>query len=1001
MDTLRPLAVCGLVSSSWLLSRSLPRSFALGGRPIDPSRPSSLTVAERPAHAFTVVLASTAVLLLLASRLLARIRNNPTSSPVAYTALPLEDISSDDTSRSASPSRYQAPSRSGRLGLRLAFVFLVVATCLRFEVARRVVKDIQCAGASYTMMLPLLVAILDLWTVQRHRSSPAREHIGQSMYDVAEQFWGANKFRYVMAAAVLSFSSMAVLHLYGNAGSTYICPAVTGTRHSLPIVHRLSLLLDFAIAYSLHHLLHAHASPTKSSLGRGVGVVGWTCLISSILMCAAGIAYYALESDAREWMVSIPTGFVWAVVELNVLCGALALSACFLIYDSGIMISTTILTFTVTCAIAMEQSWQTLTPFPPAPEGSALIFFCCAILGFMVILLTHAMPDQHRQHQTTPLSGLPILLYGSLLILFIFRCSLWIAHHSTVKYHPIDMLIYDAKAKHDAYLSRASLSRNLPAAVEVYKERYQRHPPPAFDAWYNFARARDALIIDDFDRVYADLLPFWAMSPAEIRERTWMAISNPWNDVAGISIRNGKADISPNVMPTHRWMLDGILEMMSHFSEFLPDMDIGFNLNDECRVAVPYEEIKAKREVGRRGGDLSRRPENAFSSARAGSWKGIPPEPNPARSFREMSFQRTFAEFGSAGCEPSSAARSQFHWDSGRLCTSCSSPHSLGGFLANWTLSGDVCHQPDVANLHGLYLSPAAFKASHELFPVFSQSKVSGYNDILYPSAWNYMDKVKYNPNADNADPPFSRKKKTLFWRGATSEGVSPGSGTWKGMGRQRFVHMANKFKQSNAAQPVLLPYPIAPRRGLYRYTTLTSAELTKHLSVDVHLVDSIARCGGRDCADQAREFAPLVAPSDFQAHWSYKYLLDLDGAGFSGRFLPFLASRSLPFKAALFREWYDSRLTPWLHFVPLDLRGHGFWATLLYFMGIEGRFHGQNVGVPPHEKEAEMIAEKGRRWAGDVLRKQDMEIYFFRLLLEWGRLTDDRRDEIGYDWKA
>ena len=44
-----------------------------------------------------------------------------------------------------------------------------------------------------------------------------------------------------------------------------------------------------------------------------------------------------------------------------------------------------------------------------------------------------------------------------------------------------------------------------------------------------------------------------------------------------------------------------------------------------------------------------------------------------------------------------------------------------------------------------------------------------------------------------------------------------------------------------------------------------------------------------------------------------------------------------------------------------------------------------------------EEIAEVGRVWAEKVLRKEDMEIYMFRLLLEWGRLTDDRRDEIGY----
>merc|ERR1711939_612796 len=44
-----------------------------------------------------------------------------------------------------------------------------------------------------------------------------------------------------------------------------------------------------------------------------------------------------------------------------------------------------------------------------------------------------------------------------------------------------------------------------------------------------------------------------------------------------------------------------------------------------------------------------------------------------------------------------------------------------------------------------------------------------------------------------------------------------------------------------------------------------------------------------------------------------------------------------------------------------------------------------------------ELLAETGREWAGKVLRKEDMEVYFFRLLLEWGRLTDDKRDELGF----
>lgn len=51
---------------------------------------------------------------------------------------------------------------------------------------------------------------------------------------------------------------------------------------------------------------------------------------------------------------------------------------------------------------------------------------------------------------------------------------------------------------------------------------------------------------------------------------------------------------------------------------------------------------------------------------------------------------------------------------------------------------------------------------------------------------------------------------------------------------------------------------------------------------------------------------------------------------------------------------------------------------------------------LPGHDKQGKYIAEAGREWANKVLRKEDMEIYMFRLLLEYGRITDDNRDELG-----
>jgi hypothetical protein len=56
---------------------------------------------------------------------------------------------------------------------------------------------------------------------------------------------------------------------------------------------------------------------------------------------------------------------------------------------------------------------------------------------------------------------------------------------------------------------------------------------------------------------------------------------------------------------------------------------------------------------------------------------------------------------------------------------------------------------------------------------------------------------------------------------------------------------------------------------------------------------------------------------------------------------------------------------------------------------------------MEPREKEAEAIAREGRVWTEKVLRKEDMEIYMFRLLLEWGRLTDERRKDVGFRMDA
>lgn len=504
------------------------------------------------------------------------------------------------------------------------------------------------------------------------------------------------------------------------------------------------------------------------------------------------------------------------------------------------------------------------------------------------------------------------------------------------------------------------------------------------------------MIIDDFDQIHNDLLPFRAIPPKQLREMTHQIATNPFNDIGVITIRNGTPHVQEGIKPTHAWMVSGAAKMIKKFSEHLPDMDIAFNLNDEPRVAVPWEKVSALRDQARgQPAPEENRVIDGWSHDRALGWGPVEPAHQTNETlFTDAAWSNIFDRYVSAVCPPSSEARSQRIWDRHSICISCIRPHSIGQFPVDWSVATDICHQPDLESLHGFILSPASFKVSQDLVPLFSQSTVSGFSDVLYPSPWNYVDKVKYEPSPQYPDPEYGQKANSLFWIGSTSEGVST-HGQWRGMARQRFSHFVNNNTLNKVS--VLLP---TGGNGTYSYQIMDGTAPSEQLGLDatVHLSDPIVRCG--DCREQKKEmFTAGWIP--FQNHWSHRYLFDLDGAGFSGRFIPFLQSHSLPFKSGLLRQWLDSRVTAWRHFVPVDLRLHGMWSTLAYFAGVDANLgsagEGRRVLMEPHDAQGEWIAEEGRKWAEKTLRKEDMEIYFFRLLLEWGRLTDDLRDLLGY----
>ena len=90
---------------------------------------------------------------------------------------------------------------------------------------------------------------------------------------------------------------------------------------------------------------------------------------------------------------------------------------------------------------------------------------------------------------------------------------------------------------------------------------------PHFDKWYAFASSRGSVVMDDFGQIHEDLLPFWGVRPRAIRQMTGHMLERPWTKVGGIYIENGTAMFGPQVRDDHRWIMEGLIELISPFVE--------------------------------------------------------------------------------------------------------------------------------------------------------------------------------------------------------------------------------------------------------------------------------------------------------------------------------------------------------------------------------------------------------------------------------------------------
>ncbi|TVY56810.1 Beta-1,2-xylosyltransferase, partial [Lachnellula suecica] len=658
---------------------------------------------------------------------------------------------------------------------------LVAGVVLRVIVSRAIMQEVQCSASGIEIFLPFLLSLYEAIFDNRRPLSPQPIAVSK----MARSY----SIRYALILGIWCAAAYASSTMSAQR-STYICPVVGFQSKSVPILQVLGLLLDAFILIN-----YSKVSNEASEFGRSNLLLATLSFISAgVLSIMAGI-FILKNPEHMIWSFHLDSRIIYDLIVAIFLSSSFIASVAYLMGELHGSVPITVANW---ATVYTSQFSTSSVDFLPGLRQSSLVVSLIAFGSSAVIM---RLWREASRNQRMALSGacskaLTAIFVLATILFFGTKYSLF-THERKWADHPISLLMSNARHSSDKWQRQAKISRSLEEAVVEYQSRYGIPPPPNFDKWYEFATSRGSLIIDDFGQIHNDLLPFWGVEPAKIREMTGHMLERPWIEVGGLSIFNSSVHIGPHVPGTHRWSMDGATAMIDKFVEWLPDMDIAININDEPRAITPWNTMA---DLNRRG-ELARRQLNrtkalsSFSQNTHDSWPGAFLEPEPAFSFDteslyfvQASIAPSFTKFEVLACPPDSLSRTASWWEKQSFCQHCASPHSMGQFISNWTLSGSLCHQPDLANLHGIHISPSSFKPTTSLFPIFSQSKVAGYSDIVFPSPWNYQDKVFYD---EARDKPFSEKEKSVFWRGATSEGFAV-AGNWKGMQRQRFVNLVN-----------------------------------------------------------------------------------------------------------------------------------------------------------------------------------------------------------------
>ncbi|BGO99711.1 hypothetical protein NBRC10513v2_003939 [Rhodotorula toruloides] len=522
------------------------------------------------------------------------------------------------------------------------------------------------------------------------------------------------------------------------------------------------------------------------------------------------------------------------------------------------------------------------------------------------------------------------------------------------KPHPIPGLMAQAKQKWEDL--KNSQSRTFAQAVKEYKRRNGRNPPKGFDRWYAFAKAHKVLLIDEFDLIDKDLLMYRAFKPSVFRKRIGVmqeVVDTTWT----IRVENGK--VLREGPLAHHDRARGVEFLMSRFAHFLPDMTIVYNGHDGARIAVAAEERIRLEELAKKG-EYDDDEEPPFWPKERGPFPhwGYPIFCPPGSPARELGFEG----YGYHASLDATGYEMPAHPEG-----------SIGSLVGDFKGYMDVCYAPHYRHTH----ATTSWVFEHHptrVMPLFTPGVQTTFGDVHALIVEQLELESQHDPAWE--DRPFT----SLHWRGQTSGPLWESKTPWRTSQRSRLhllSHQEDGFRNIT----------ITDENDVMRSVEVPNYRLNP-LFLDTGMVGPPVQCVKEDgtCDKMFEVFQGYDKRVSFDRASLYKFVLDVDGNSWSGRFRRLMLSNAAVVKATVFPEFWTDWAIPWLHFIPMQVDYADMWDILAFYRG------GIN-GEGAHDDLAKEIAVAGKEWVKQCYRWADLEAYQFRLLLEYGRLFNDETE--------